>query len=197
VATDPQRDYGQPVESGWTYERWLTLPDDGNRYEVVNGLLVKEPPPVSGHQAIVRRLLVTCANHLGHLQEGLFDSPIGVRLSDSRIVQPDLLYVRPERHALIGDTIEGAPDLVCEVLSPSTREFDLGVKRLLYAEEGVQEYWIIDPVSHTVTVHSHPADGDFSRQRTAGTNERIRSDVLDLPLDVSRLFSHIGPNPPG
>src|SRR5690554_97651 len=96
----------------WTYEAWLTLPDDGYRYEVLDGTLVREPPPATAHQAVVRRVLLQLARHLSAAeQEGLFASPVGVRLADDAVVQPDVLYLRPERRHLIGEqVIEGAPD---------------------------------------------------------------------------------------
>jgi Uma2 family endonuclease len=129
-----------------TLEEYRALPDDGNRYELIDGELFVTAAPVPDHQdvlsAIVQLLLpATEAKRLGKLYLALIE----VRLPTGDIAQPDLIYIRREhRHIRRSDAIVGVPDLVVEVLSPSTRATDLGAKRRAYETAGVPEYWIAE-----------------------------------------------------
>jgi Uma2 family endonuclease len=124
---------------------YLALPDEP-RCELLYGRLLVMTAPTLRHQRIVGRLfslLLALADRLGG---EAFVSPVDVALADHSIVQPDVVYVAPARSsALTTARIEGAPDLVVEILSPSTARRDLGEKLRLYAESGVLEYWIVDP----------------------------------------------------
>ena len=99
----------------------------------------------------------------------LFSAPCDVVLSDSDVVQPDLLFVSREREHLLsgGENVRGAPDLVIEILSPATADRDRGYKRELYGRHGVTEYWLVDPIAETVSVHRQragvPPRGDHRR----------------------------------
>jgi Uma2 family endonuclease len=110
--------------SGWKYTDFVRLPDDELRYELFEGVLVHEPPPTAAHQRIVSRLVYLLGDHLGpSRREGVLTSPIAVVLSPRTVLQPDLLYISPNRFPIImEDAVHGAPDVVIEVLSPSTRE---------------------------------------------------------------------------
>lgn len=124
---------------------WDT-PEDGNRYEVIDGQLYMTPPPGWSHQVGVANLLLIVGAHvrdngLGHV----VPAPVGVKLDDENGLQPDLVYVSNERASIITERgVMGAPDLVVEVLSPSTRGRDLGVKLRRYAAAGIPHYWIMD-----------------------------------------------------
>src|SRR5437762_11127016 len=125
---------------------WDT-PDDGKRYEVIDGQLYVTPPPIPEHQGALGVLF----SYIGPFVRGrrlgrVYFAPIGVVLDDENGLQPDLVYIARERLDLIsGRGIEGAPDLVAEVLSPSTRARDRGIKLRRYAASGVPHYWIVDP----------------------------------------------------
>ncbi len=126
---------------------WDT-PEDGNRYEVIDGVLYVSPPPsATRHQRPLGRLYVRVAvfveaNHLGEL----LIAPVGVVLDAGTGVQPDIVFVRRERLHIITDReIAGAPDLIVEALSPSTRGRDRGIKLRRYAAAGVPHYWMLDP----------------------------------------------------
>ena len=127
-----------------TYADYLTTPED-KRYELLDGELVMTPAPNEVHQRTQAELgyhLMTFvkANGLGRI----YYSSTDVVLSDIDVVQPDLLFVSSERtHIITPDNIQGAPDLVVEILSPSTAERDRGYKRALYAQHGVKEYWVV------------------------------------------------------
>lgn len=140
--------------TAWTADDLEKLPDDGNRYEVVDGELFVTPSPSFSHQGIVMALAVRLRayvrqHHLGHA----FGSPLDVRFSKRDQVEPDVLVV-PVQLITSGLTVHNAPKpiLVVEVLSPSTFRRDLGPKRDLYRRGNVPEYWIVDGAEREVTV---------------------------------------------
>ncbi len=163
---------------GMTYDEYSLLPDDGKRYQVIEGELTVSPSPNFRHQDIVWNLghiLRTYAK--AHDLGVVVGAPMDVILEPYTIVQPDLLFIRRDNMAIIGEVIEGAPDLCIEVLSPSTGLHDRYAKKAVYARCGVHEYWIIDPVREVVSVFE--LDGDTYRSRIeAMGDDRVTSDVL-------------------
>ncbi len=138
-----------------TWEDVLRMPDDGNRYEFIGGRLYVTAAPVTRHQRICKRLqqaLMGILEHAGHGE--LFFAPYLVEFPGTADrVQPDILFVSKERWGIITkNQVLGAPDLVVEILSPSTAHRDRGIKLDLYARRGVREYWIVDPVDDVVDV---------------------------------------------
>ena len=136
-----------------TYEDYCNTPDD-ERYELLDGDLVMTPAPGTAHQRVVLDLSILLGLSVKRTGVGeVYIAPVDVVLSDTDVVQPDLLFVSNERaHIITKANVQGAPDLVVEILSPSTADRDLTVKRALYAKHGVQEYWIVDTDAKTVTV---------------------------------------------
>jgi Uma2 family endonuclease len=135
-----------------TYRDYEALPADGRRYELHDGELSVTPAPGTRHQRILGRLYRLLSAHVeaGRLGEVLL-SPFDCILSDSTIVQPDLVYLEPTRVHLVSPRgIEGLPTLVIEILSPSTTNIDRSTKRQLYGRFGVPHYWIVDPESRTI-----------------------------------------------
>ena len=141
------------VETKLTYADYLKTSDE-LRYELLNGELVMAPAPLLYHQFILRKLLNAMSAYIDEHKLGeLFCSPTDVVLSDTDVVQPDILYVSKQRsHILKPESVQGAPDLVVEILSPSTAELDRTMKLELYARYGVTEYWIVDPDAKTIMV---------------------------------------------
>ena len=141
------------VKTRLTYADYLKTSDD-ERYELLNGELVMPPAPLTGHQmisiALASRLyLFVEEKGLGTVVAALTD----VVLSDTDVVQPDVLFVSSQRiHILTRENIQGAPDLVVEILSPATSERDRTIKLDLYAQHGVKEYWIVDSDARMITV---------------------------------------------
>jgi len=148
-----------------TYSDWLRFPEDGRLYEIVGGELFVNPPPGIRHQRVSRNLEIAIATHLENTKAGeVFDAPIGVRLSEEDVPEPDLVVVLAAHADRIGEqVIEGAPDVVVEILSPGSAQRDVGVKKTLYAKHGIPEYWIADPESRTIEVFSLEASGYVSR----------------------------------
>jgi len=138
-----------------TWDDVQQLPDDGNRYEAIEGALYMTPAPSVRHQRISFRLQRELARLLVDSGHGeILYAPVGVRFPATREgVQPDILFVSNERRGIIApDELKGAPDLVVEILSPSTATRDRDLKRRLYQRQGVAEYWIVDPEARAVDV---------------------------------------------
>jgi Uma2 family endonuclease len=139
---------------------WDT-PDDGNRYEVIDGELYVSPPPVREHQHASFELGYRIRHYLEGNPIGVaYAAPFGVILTGLSGVQPDLVYISNERREILTvQGVNGAPDLVVEILSPSTRSRDLGIKLRAYQAAGVPYYWIADPRARTLEERVLGEDG--------------------------------------
>jgi len=137
-----------------TYEDYLEIPNDGRRYEIIDGELYVNPAPSTRHQIAVGNLHALLWNFMRARHTGtVYVAPCDVILSESDVVQPDVLWVISAHSELVTDrAVEGAPDLVIEVLSPSSAKLDEKVKRTRYEFFGVPEYWIVDPDRERVRV---------------------------------------------
>jgi Uma2 family endonuclease len=167
---------------------YLGLPDEP-RCELVYGRLLVTPAPTARHQHVVGRLfsiLLACADRHG---DQVLASPIDVALADHTVVQPDVAYVRAARTSIVRDRIEGAPDLVVEVLSPGTARRDLGEKLRLYADAGVAEYWIVDPALESFEFLVRSDDG-YRLRLPDGPTYRSSS-ISGLELDLESFWRSI------
>jgi len=181
-----------PPQGQWTYEDWLRLPDDGWQYEVIEGVLYMVPAPTTIHQRISRELQWHMLNFIKqhHLGE-VFDAPTDVYLPDQDTpVQPDLLFIVTGRAHLISERgINGAPDLVVEILSPKTWWQDRRVKVPLYEEAGVQECWVVDPDASAIEVYVLRGQ-TYELLGRWGMGEVIHSEVLErFEMAVDAVFS--------
>ena len=168
----------QPI-ANLTYEDYRATPDD-ERYELLDGDLIMVPAPNLAHQKVQRRLGQRLSQFIeDHALGEFFFAPCDVVLADTDVVQPDLLFVSRDREHLLrgGDNVRGAPDLVVEILSPATAERDRGYKQALYERHGVAEYWLVDPVEETVSIHCR-RDGALTLTRTFGRGETLHSPLL-------------------
>ena len=136
-----------------TYADYAKTPED-ERWELIAGELIMAPSPKEAHQTTqgylgAPMLLFVRENDLGKV----YFAPFDVVLSETDTVQPDLLFIAKDRlHIVTEDNVQGAPDLVVEIRSPSTARYDWTTKRELYARHGVKEYWLVDPEAATVAV---------------------------------------------
>jgi len=166
---------------------WDT-PEDGNRYEVIDGELYVTPPPVERHQNASSVLHVFLGRYVWEHKLGkLYSAPIGVVLPGGGSgVQPDLVFVSNEHRKIIVERgIEGAPDLVVEIFSPSTRARDRGIKMRAYAAAGVLHYWMLDPRTRSLEPH-RLGDQGYERQGTFGPGSIFQPELfpgLDIPID--------------
>ena len=177
-----------------TFEDLELIPEEheGDRHELIDGELVVTPVPVTMHQIISMNIVRAVDRHV--VAEGLgmvFHPPTGVRLTPDNLLIPDVIFVARDRLHVIGpNSIDAAPDLVVEILSPGTRQRDLTTKRNLYARFGVQEYWIVDPDARTVTVFT--LNGDKYETVPLTDDGKIQSRVLPgLSLSLTEVFMGI------
>jgi Uma2 family endonuclease len=175
-----------------TYEDYVELPDDGNRYEIIEGELYVNPAPVPRHQAIVVNLVVVLHNHVRqHGGACVLVSPIDVLLGVGNVVQPDVVVITTANMRIVSQkNLRGAPDLVIEVLSDSTRRKDEIAKRKLYDQAGAAEYWIVDPELELVKIYRR-VDGGLQRvaEISTETGGAITTPILPgFTLDVREVF---------
>lgn len=169
-----------------TYDDYLRLPNDGKRYEILEGEIFVSPSPMTKHQRISRNLLAILHHHVARHKLGeVFSAPIDVVLSDINVVQPDLLFVSNARKKIITDkNIHGAPDLVVEILSDTSEEQDRVAKKQIYARHGVKEYWLIDPDRETVEVYKLEEKSRAFRHIATYQSDEILQSALFPKLEI-------------
>lgn len=180
----------QPKHVSHTYQDYLNTSDD-IRYELIEGeLVVMEPAPTTSHQRILVNLTLLLApfvrdNGLGEVLIASTD----VYLSDTNVLQPDLLFVSAARASIITERdVHGAPDLVVEIASPSTRRRDRGIKMDLYARHGVTEYWLVDPATAIVET-LRLKDGQMIPAGRYGREESFTTPLFPgLAVDLARVL---------
>ena len=130
-----------------TYEDYAAIPNDGNRYEILDGELFVTPAPVPRHQRVLLNLFRIVDTHVRQHRLGeVLIAPIDLILAPTTVAQPDLLFIRAGREAIVTErAVEASPDLVVEVLSPSSIRQDRTIKAGLYARFAIPSYWILDP----------------------------------------------------
>ncbi len=174
-----------------TYADYAALPDDSNRYELIDGALVRMPTPGLGHQRTVLALARILADHVDLRSLGTVAiSPVDVILSDVKTVQPDIVFTANDRqHQLRKRGIVGPPTLVVEVLSPERLEHDLEVKREIYFRFGVPHYWIVDPEQRTLEGLYSEADGYRRDAAFSGNDAAALRPFPDLVIPLGMLWS--------
>jgi Uma2 family endonuclease len=166
-----------------TYDDYRSLETD-DRYELIEGEFLMVPSPESFHQDVSRNIEFLLLQHVNENDRGVvYHAPLDVKLTETDVVQPDILFIGENRREIIGDQcIEGPPDLVIEILSPSTAERDLRTKKDMYARENVQEYWIVSPEARTVEIFIPDETSDdtaYRRHDIIPEGNRLNSDLLD------------------
>jgi Uma2 family endonuclease len=165
---------------------WDT-PDDGNRYEVIDGEMFVTPPPIWVHQNASGTLYGYIWRYVHPRRLGkLVSAPVGVKLDEGNGVQPDLVYNASDRADIIVERgVEGAPTLVVEVLSPSTPSRDRGVKMRRYAAAGIPHYWILDPRPRALEAY-RLGEGEYQLVGTFGPGTVFTPELfpgLEIPID--------------
>jgi Uma2 family endonuclease len=162
----------------FTYQDYINTPDD-KRYELIDGELILAPAPRRDHQRVDMRLGWRLGRFVEENALGVaYSAPRDVVFSDTNIVQPDLMFISNERmHIDTESEVWGAPDLVVEILSPSTAARDRTVKRSLYARNGVNEYWLVDADARTIAVMLLGEQG-FEPVATYGEGDTLVSPTL-------------------
>jgi len=173
-----------------TYDDYAALPDEGKRYELIGGELWEMPSPSWNHQMVLSRLNKVLDRFVSARELGaVVFAPFDIRLSPNVVVQPDIVYVSTGRLASVAPQfLMGAPDLLVEVLSPSTRDRDLGVKLRLYADARVREVWFADLEPPDLRILAMGDDGDYVPVPPVGG--AVQSVVLPgLRVDIAALFT--------
>lgn len=168
-----------------TVDDLMKLPPE-TRAELIEGEIFMSPSPNAHHQRVVRNIVEGLLPFLRqHPIGSLFFAPLDVVLSRTVVVQPDVLFLSSARGHIVGDRIEGAPDLAVEVVSPGTDVRDRTVKRGLYARHGVREYWIVELDARTVEVLTLKGN-EYALHAVFEPGDTITSQILaglQLPLD--------------
>ncbi len=180
-------DQVHPDTLSLTYEDFLQLPDDGRRYEILDGVLYMSPSPRPIHQRILFTFAGLVDHHVvTHDLGEVFIAPVDVLLSEHDIVEPDLVFIAKANEHIVGETnIRGVPDLLAEVLSPSKPTYDTRDKLSVYARCGVPFYWWLDPDKRTLT-ELRLVNGVYSVVVELSANDLFRPVLfpgLEIPLN--------------
>ena len=181
----------------FTYRDLLTWPE-GERWELIDGVAYDmTPAPSTSHQGISRELLTQFALFLRGKPCKVFAAPFNVLLPKGNeadedvdtIVEPDIVVIC-DRNKITEHGCTGAPDLVIEIISPSTSRKDLRIKFATYQRVGVREYWIVLPVDHAVMVYTLDKDGQYGQPASFGMEDNIAVGVLEgLTIDLVQVFT--------
>jgi Uma2 family endonuclease len=171
-----------------TYQDFEKLPEDGLRHEILDGVHVVSPSPATAHQRVSFHLTLGLGGFVkAHRLGEVFSAPFDIVLSNHDVVVPDLVFISASRAAILTEkNAQGAPDLVIEILSPSSRRRDLGQKLVGYEKLGVAEYWVFDPKSRTALLYRKTGDA-FAPPLglSAEAGDRLTTPLLpgfELPL---------------
>lgn len=175
-----------PGQGNWTYNSYAALPEDGHRYEIVDGvLLAMTPAPGIPHQKTVQRLVRHLEMHVEYSGIGqIFISPVDVELSPKNVFEPDVVVVlNAGLDKVKVSHIVGAPDLVIEVVSPGSKKYDHTIKREAYAHAGIPEYWLGDPAIRTIEV-LFLEDGLYMSAGILKGQDKLVSRVVPTIVDI-------------
>ena len=179
----------EKTKKQYTYEDYEKLPE-GAPYQLIGGELIMTPSPMPYHQIIARNIGFELLkfNEQRRLGEVIF-APLDVYLSETETYQPDIIFISKDRLNIIGEKkIEAAPDLVIEILSPSTAYYDLRHKKRIYEKSGVKEYWIVDPMEKGIEVYEN-VNGEFKVFSQAQEKDRVKSKLLDgFEVEMEKAF---------
>lgn len=172
-----------------TYNDYILI-DDDNRYEVFHGELRMVPAPSMDHQGVSAYLFcLICMFVKGKGLGRVYNAPVDVVFDDDEVYQPDIVFVKGERRSIIKkNAIHGAPDLVVEIISPSSTFYDTVEKKEVYRKYGVQEYWVVFPGEKGIEVLTLEKQGylEFSKARKRGI---VKSKILaGLEVDLNEVF---------
>jgi len=167
-----------------TYDDYCELPNDRNRYEILDGELSVTPAPTTKHQTVLGNLHRLLANYVVANQLGpIFIAPTDLILAPTTVVQPDLIFIGNDRRGIVTErAIEGAPTLAVEILSPTTQRTDRETKAQLYAKYAVPHYWLIDPDQQTL--EAYELAGDQYKLVAKAQNAEVFTASLFLGLSI-------------
>ncbi len=183
-----------PATIKLTYDNYVCFPDDGKRHELIDGEHHVTPAPLTKHQRISVNLVSAIHHHCQQTKQGqVFSAPTDVIFTETDVVQPDVMFLSKDRdHLITRENIQGAPDLIVEILSNSTQHRDERLKQNLYEQPGVKEYWIVVPKLDSVKLY-RLHDGRYATsQKLSPEQPHATLTTLLLPtfaLSLSDLFA--------
>jgi Uma2 family endonuclease len=173
-----------------TYEDYVEIPNDGRRYEILDGELFVTPAARPRHQLVSANLVWILEQHVRPERSGrIFAAPIDLILAPTTVAQPDVLFIRAGHEAIVSARgIEGAPDLVVEIPSPYSVRQDRGTKAALYARFGIPNYWILDPEERVFESYEL-ANGEYRLATRCGESGFVRAAPFpDLPIPLAEIW---------
>jgi len=174
----------------YTYKDYEKLPE-GTPYQLIGGELVMTPSPVPLHQDVSGMLFYKLKQFLAGKNIGkAYNAPLDVYFSDTDTYQPDIIFISKDRLHIIGEKkIEGAPDLIIEILSPATAYYDLRIKKDTYEKSGVKEYWIVDPIQKIIEIFTNK-NKKFELAVAVKAEGAIKSLLLpELVIEAKEIFA--------
>lgn len=189
----PLRDFEIPQKKIYTYADYALLPE-GAPYQLIGGKLIMTPAPAIYHQIVSMRLVESILKFNAQRNVGIvLYAPVDVYLEEKETYQPDIIFIAKDRLHIIGTArVNGAPDLVAEILSPSTAYYDLRGKFRAYAKYGVREYWIVDPDDKSVEIYEGK-EGRFEQTRRVEGEGKAFSGVLEgFVVEIKDVFAGLG-----
>jgi len=174
----------------WTYEEYYRL-DDEQRYEIIDGELLMAPAPDYWHQDWAKKLFRRIDGYVMDKQLGeVFFAPFDIILDAENVVQPDLLFIAKANLSILQTRgVFGAPDLLVELISPSSVQRDRYVKKALYARFGIKEYWIVDPEGEGVETYVYQ-DSSLKKMATLKPGDEAQSrQIPGFSLKVADVFA--------
>ena len=178
--------YNEPTTK-LTYDDYVLFPNDGKRHEIIQGRHYMNPAPSPQHQTVSRRIQFQLYEQIELKGLGqVFDAPIDLQLSETDVVQPDIVVILTNNNIVTTTKLKGVPDLVIEILSPSNREYDRDLKRRLYEQHAVPEYWIVDPENQTVQQLRLGADAKYSETTCSA---KVQFQTLEVQVDLRPVWS--------
>ncbi|WP_295653671.1 Uma2 family endonuclease [uncultured Mucilaginibacter sp.] len=175
----------------YTVQDYMML-EEGAPFQLIHHDLIMSPSPTIQHQNVIVKLLQAFLIYMNQTNNNglLLCAPMDVKLDDGNVYQPDLLFVSEERKpALVKERIEGAPDLVIEILSPSNAYYDLKSKKDIYEKYGVKEYIIVDPIQENAEIH-FIENGVYVLKQKANKTQLLNSVLLPgLVFDLAKIFA--------
>ena len=174
-----------------TISDYEALPE-GSPYQLVEGELIMSPAPGFEHFRSSKRVFVRLYRLIEDAGKGeVIYAPVDLYLDEENVYQPDIMVVlKGSKAKITSKGVYGAPDVVVEVLSPSTAYYDLRVKKKVYERAGVREYWIVDPMERSLEIYTNSDEG-FKLTSMAVERGKVVSKVLDIDLDLEEVFKEV------
>ncbi|MBA3450431.1 MAG: Uma2 family endonuclease [Chloroflexia bacterium] len=176
----------------WTYDDLFLFPDDGKRYEIIDGELYEMPAPNWNHAVTIASLMGLLAPIVEALRGELVTAPVDVFFAGADPVEPDIIVLLPDSRATpVLRGVEGPPDLLIEVISPSNPGHDRLTKRALYTRAGVREYWLVDPTSRTIDLLTIDRDASHSIQTATGDTTMVSPVLGGAAFSLTAVFARV------